>query len=231
MSAARSFDPIWEVEIYGAGRQMNRYPFDVVVKFVFRHAPRDRPRHEVHILEVGCGAGNNLWFAAREGFSVAGIDASASAVAYARQRLADDGLRADLRVGDFTVLPFEDASFDLAIDRGALVCTGRRAARMAIGEIRRVLRPGGRFLFNPYSTAHSSYRSDQVGPDGLITAVTEGNLIGVGQLCFYDRADVEAVLNSGWRLISREHVLIQDELAVAGSSHAEWRVIVEKVAP
>jgi len=63
-----SFDPHWEQQIYGQGAHLNLYPFDVVVTFVFRNAPRDRPRSEVRIVEIGCGAGNNLWFAAREGF-------------------------------------------------------------------------------------------------------------------------------------------------------------------
>ena len=103
-----AFNPIWEKEIYGQGRQLGRYPYDAVVSFVFRYAPRDRERSAVRILEIGCGAGNNLWFAAREGFSVTGIDGSATAIDYARKRFAEEGLSGDLRVGDFTALPFED---------------------------------------------------------------------------------------------------------------------------
>ena len=36
------------------------------------------------ILEVGCGMGNNLWFAAREGCRVSGLDAVESAIRFAR---------------------------------------------------------------------------------------------------------------------------------------------------
>src|SRR5262245_53509995 len=125
--SSRTFDPIWEDAIYGQGQKISRYPFDIVVTFVYRNYPRHKPRHDVRILEVGCGSGNNLWFAAREGFQVAGIDGSSSAIAYAQKRFAEEGLTGDLRVGDFTQLPFESDSFDLAIDRGSLTCCGLSA--------------------------------------------------------------------------------------------------------
>jgi SAM-dependent methyltransferase len=225
-----SLDFIWEGEIYSRGRSLNRYPYDIVVNFVFRHAPRERPRSDIRIMEVGCGAGNNLLFAAQEGFQVAGIDGSETAIQYARRRFDEHALAADLRVGDFVHLPFDDHCFDLAIDRGALVCVGRHAARRAIDEIWRVLRPGGRFLFNPYSQAHTSAASGISAGDGLIIDIQAGTLIGCGQLCFYERHDVEAVLNGGWRILQFEHMVAQDLLAEGKGVHAEWRIIVEKGA-
>ena len=92
-------DPAWEEAIYSQGRHLNRYPFDAVVSFVYRYRPKVRAPQQIRILEVGCGAGNNLWFAAREGFDVAGIDGSDSAVDHARRRFEQEGLNGDLRVG------------------------------------------------------------------------------------------------------------------------------------
>lgn len=128
----------WESR-YAAGSALNRYPFDQVVSFMFRHGkPGDR------VLEIGCGAGNNVWFLAREGFVAAGIDISPSAIAAAEARLAADGLEADLRVGDFHQLPWPDDDFDFVVDRSALVCSNEQ--KRALVEIARVLRPHGRFL-------------------------------------------------------------------------------------
>jgi hypothetical protein len=59
-------DPVWE-ELRAQGRNICHYPFDVVVSFLFRWGTKSRPRSKTKVLEVGCGAGNNLWFAAREG--------------------------------------------------------------------------------------------------------------------------------------------------------------------
>jgi SAM-dependent methyltransferase len=223
-----NIDKVWENEIYGQGKHLNRYPFDVAVTFVFRHAPRDRPRSEVRILEIGSGAGNNLWFAAREGFQVTGIEGSASAVAHARKRFADEGLSGEFIVGDFTSLPFEDGQFDLVIDRGSLTCCGFSAAQQAVGEVRRVLVPGGTAFFNPYSERHSSYTSATAGPDGLRLDAREGTLVGVGGICYYGRRDVERLLGEGWELVSVQHMEMVEMATPQYMVHAEWRVIARK---
>jgi SAM-dependent methyltransferase len=229
MSAASpSWDPVWEKEIYGEGRHLNRWPFDIVVSFVFRHFPRDKPRRQVRILEIGCGSGNNLWFAAREGFAVAGIDGSPTAVEYARRRFREEGLTADLRVGDFTELPFGDDSFDLTVDRGAITCCGRTAATRAVAEVRRVLAAGGKFLFNPYSDHHTSHRAGQPGPDGVTVDIAGGALTGVGQICFWSRSQVENLFADGWELLNLEHLEINQLFPAAGDIHAEWRGIAQK---
>lgn len=221
-----TFDPIWE-ELHAPGPRC-RYPFDMVVTFVFRNFPRDKPRHEVRLLEVGCAAGNNLLFAAREGFAVAGIDGSSAAIRHAEQRFEEAGLCGDLRVGDFTELPFDDNSFDLVIDRGSLTCTGLSAGQRAVSQIRRVLRPGGRFLFNPYSDKHTSAASGRRTDDGLVVDISAGTLTGVGQLCFYNQAHVQDALRVGWSIESLEHLIIEQQLERPFTVHAEWRVVAVK---
>ena len=70
--------------IYSHGQQLNRYPFDSVVSFVYGFCPKQKSPEDTDVVEIGCGAGNNLWFAAREGFSVSGVDASPSAIHFAK---------------------------------------------------------------------------------------------------------------------------------------------------
>jgi len=226
MTDERTRESVWE-EKYAAGHK-ERYPWDSVVSFVHRNVPHGLPRGEVKIDEVGCGTASNLWFAAREGFLVWGVDGSASAIATARRRFKDDSLAGTLEVADFTRLPHPDAQFHLAIDRAAITCVGLSAAARVAGEVRRVLLPGGRFFFNPYSDRHSSYRSGRAGPDGLRLGITEGSLIGVGPICFYGQTQVEALFAKGWRVLSMQHVVSEEMAGAAGQIHAEWRVIAEK---
>jgi ubiquinone/menaquinone biosynthesis C-methylase UbiE len=219
------FDPFWE-EKY-AGGHAQRYPWDVVVSFVFRNAPAGKSRQNIRILEVGCGTASNLWFAAREGFDVYGIDGSASAINYARKRFAGEQLQGDLRVSTFTEIPFESAMFDLVIDRAAITCVDRRAACRAIAEVHRVLSPGGRFLFNPYSDDSASAFSGRSVGDGLIVDIAAGSLVGAGQICFYNRTQILQALEA-FDIKSLQHVEYEEATAAEKNIHAEWRAVAEK---
>lgn len=105
------------------------------------------PRDGMDVLDVGCGTGIQLADYQRAGCRVSGIDASPSMLAVARRRLGD---KASLRLGDATRLPYADQAFDLVLASTVLheMSPGARAA--ALGEIRRVLRPGGRVLLTDF---------------------------------------------------------------------------------
>jgi SAM-dependent methyltransferase len=97
---------------------------------------RDVARHfppETRLLDVGCGG---AWLG--EHFEhYTGIDVSEEAVAAARAR----GLEA-LRVEPDTALPFDDGQFEGVVLKDVLEHVGDPVA--LVGEVRRVLRPGGR---------------------------------------------------------------------------------------
>lgn len=137
---------VWE-DIYATGQQLNKAPFDEVVSFVFRHKPNCQ-HHDINILEVGCGVGNNLKFFSQQGFACHGIDGSSQAVKEAMTGMSLHH-NYNVRQGDFRNLPYGDRSFDLVIDRAALWYVDRQDAIRSIAEIARVIRPGGRFLFTP----------------------------------------------------------------------------------
>lgn len=222
-----TIDPIWD-EKYSKGHAQ-RYPWDSVVSFVFRHAPKDKERHQIKILEVGFGTGSNLWFAAREGFQVAGIEGSRSGVEYAKKRFADEALNGDLRVGDFTALPFENNEFDLVIDRGALTCVGTESLKKALSEIHRILLPNGKFLFNPYADSHSSFLSGKLGADDVTIDISGGTLTGVGQIRFTSRREINQFLKTGWKILSIQRKEFTDMTCDTSIIHAEWLVIAEKI--
>lgn len=84
---------------------------------------------------------------ATEGLHVYGLDSSAAALALARQHLHEKwSVTADLQEGSFTALPYEDAYFDNVVDVVSLQHLSINDARLAIGEIARVLKPSGEFF-------------------------------------------------------------------------------------
>lgn len=94
-------------------------------------------------LEIAVGTGRNLGLYPRD-VELTGIELSAEMIARARDRAARLGVDADLRAGDAQDLDFPDESFDTVTCTISLCSIPDDAA--AIREVRRVLRPGGRFV-------------------------------------------------------------------------------------
>lgn len=95
------------------------------------------------VIEVAVGTGRNLpGYPA--GVTLTGIELSPAMLGIARQRAAGLGRDADLREGDAEHLPCGDASFDTVVCALSLCTIPSPGA--AVGEMRRVLRPGGRLL-------------------------------------------------------------------------------------
>jgi SAM-dependent methyltransferase len=156
-------------------RGWGRYPPEELVRFVARTYSDVERRRGLYALEVGCGPGPNLWYLAREGFTVAGIDGSANAIALTRERLRTEGLTsaldvADLRVGNFVSLPWKNCSFDVVIDIEAVVHNTTPVIRSVMAEIIRVLKPGGWFFAKMFSTETTGIMSGTVVEDGTFAS-------------------------------------------------------------
>ncbi|MEU0794671.1 methyltransferase domain-containing protein [Amycolatopsis sp. NPDC005961] len=94
------------------------------------------------VLDAGCGSGPLAAALRERGAAVSGFDASAKMVELARRRLGPD---ADLRVADLgEPLPYPDGAFDDVV--GALVLHYLEDWTAPLGELRRVLTPGGRLI-------------------------------------------------------------------------------------
>ncbi|MGH9942315.1 MAG: class I SAM-dependent methyltransferase [Pyrinomonadaceae bacterium] len=102
----------------------------------------------MRVLEVGCGRGVGTeiilnQFGARE---VHGFDLDPEMVEQARRRLSGySSSSLKLSVGDATSIMAEDESFDAVFDFGIIHHVPEW--QKAVSEIRRVLRPQGRFFF------------------------------------------------------------------------------------
>ncbi len=109
------------------------------------------------VLEVGSGEGELAERVQRElGAEVAAVDQSERMVELARAR------GVDARVGDVRQLPFDDHSFDVAV--AAWMLYHVRDVDRALGELARVLRPGGRLVA---ATNHSDHLQEMFALGGL----------------------------------------------------------------
>jgi SAM-dependent methyltransferase len=97
-----------------------------------------------HVLDLGCGAGEDARAIAGRvaGAAVIGVDASEDKIREARTRTLGLPRPVDFRVGDAYALPFEAETFDAC--RADRVFHHLVDPAKALGEMVRVARPGGR---------------------------------------------------------------------------------------
>ncbi|MDF5755637.1 class I SAM-dependent methyltransferase [Spongiactinospora sp. TRM90649] len=98
------------------------------------------------VLEVGCGAGQAGRWLTSQGAQAAGFDLSARQLAHSRRIDEETSVALPSVQADARRMPFAAESFDLACSAfGALPFVADAGA--VLGEVRRVLRPGGLFVF------------------------------------------------------------------------------------
>jgi len=147
------WDNVWE-KIFQES-EWGKYPAESLIRFIANNFYHKR-NGGIKILEVGCGPGANIWYLSREGFEVYGIDGSSTAIQQAKKRLKNNGLTADLQVGDVVALPYNDQVFDAIIDIQCLTCNNMEDTRIILKEVKRCLKPQGLF----YSVTMESYTGE-----------------------------------------------------------------------
>lgn len=173
-----------------------RYPSEDIVRFLARTFRGRQKTEPVRVLDLGCGPGANLWAIVREGYQTAGIDFSPTAIRRAAERLVEEGLApADLKLGDFRVLPWPDHSFDAVIDDDSLSTNHWDTIQATIAEIRRVLKPGGWFAAKLLGAATTGAGSGRpVDDHGSEWDPTEGVIAGHGLIHCFTEAEIPALL-------------------------------------
>ncbi|MBF0291371.1 MAG: class I SAM-dependent methyltransferase [Nitrospinae bacterium] len=91
------------------------------------------------VLDHGCGVGDLITLL-KEKYRVVGVDAFPAAVRYARDANPDS----QVTQGDIMALPFADATFDAVVSLDVLYHANVTDDTMALAEIERILKPGGR---------------------------------------------------------------------------------------
>ena len=108
----------------------------------------------LELLDVGCGGGLLAEELARLGCAVTGVDPSPESLTVARAHAAAGGLPIRYESGSGEALPFAAESFGVVCCCDVLEHV--HDVGQVVGEIARVLRPGGVFL---YDTINRTFRS------------------------------------------------------------------------
>ena len=161
-----SWDTLFGERVWG------KYPSEELVRYVCGNQIKGRA------LEIGCGVGANLWFLAKEGLFVDGLDGSKSALIRAKELMAEMNVSyGELINADFTKYDY-DKKYDLIVDVEALYCVSIDEARETIKKLHGVLNNGGRLYSQTFRYTPELFNGDCVGYNAFIS--TSGALEGKG---------------------------------------------------
>ncbi|MFB7149486.1 MULTISPECIES: class I SAM-dependent methyltransferase [Streptomyces] len=115
------------------------------------------------VLELGAGHGRDALYFARQGFSVSATDFSLAGLEQLREAAAAQNVAGRVTTAVHDVrdpLPLADASVD-AVFAHMLLCMALSTQEIhaLVAEVRRVLRPGGVFVYTVRHTGDSHYRA------------------------------------------------------------------------
>ncbi|MEC4016583.1 class I SAM-dependent methyltransferase [Streptomyces sp. H27-D2] len=123
------------------------------------------------VLELGAGHGRDALYFAREGFTVQATDFSPTGLSQLRDAARDQGVAGRVTTAVHDVrepLPLTEASVD-AVFAHMLLCMAlsTKEIHALVGEIRRVLRPGGTFVYTVRHTSDAHYGTGSAHGDDI----------------------------------------------------------------
>jgi SAM-dependent methyltransferase len=176
-----------------------------------------------HVLELGCGTGNDAARLADAGCTVTALDLSGEAIAHARQRF---GVRVIFLVADMAApLAFPDGAFDAVMSNVALHRFDDAVTRAVFAEIGRVVRSGGLLLFHVNARQDRPLRASRYP----VVRQIEDDLVveqGGGLMRFFS-ADYLRDLLRDWSEVSLDLVEILDNETGAPFKYV-WRGVARR---
>jgi cyclopropane fatty-acyl-phospholipid synthase-like methyltransferase len=218
---------IWE-EIFKSN-EWGKYPPLALVKFIARNYYSSKNRKDVKFLEIGSGPGANLWFMAKEGFTVYGIDGSKTACVNARKRLENEKLEkniGEIISGDYfnKLNTLNNNYFDAIVDVESLYCNSFEKSKEILELAISKLKPKGKLFSLTFGDGTWGTDIEQVGHH-LVRPI-EGPMANTGTARFTTKEDIEKLYkfpNTEIVKIERQELHLENDKVIK-----EWIIEIEK---
>jgi ubiquinone/menaquinone biosynthesis C-methylase UbiE len=150
------------------------------------------------VIEIGSGTGANLPWYGPEVESLTVTEPVTPMVRRLERRLTELGAAATVLRAPAEDLPFENATFDVAVS--TLVLCGVDDQPRALRELRRVLRPGGTLLFLEHVRAEDAKRARQQDKMNWLNRIVV--------MCDCNRPTLGTIKQAGFTVTALEHTVL-----------------------
>lgn len=218
-----TFDKIWN-DIF-KNNQWGRYPAEDLIRFSSKYLNIKKNKRKINIIELGCGPGGNLWYFAKNGFSINGIDGSKIAIKNANKYLdkMSPNWQGELEVADLTNYSFKKDSYDAVVDNEFSCCLDYKETKFLYEKLYHSLKNNGKIFLRTFAIGSYGYKSGKkISYNTFLPSV--GN-IKMGTQRFSSKRDINLILHK-FEILSIEKIIrtinnSQDKII-------EWIVVAKK---
>lgn len=184
---------------------------------LYRHVLKVTRLAGKEVLEIGCGAGGGAYFMARhyEPKSVTGIDLVPANIAETAARGSLPNLT--FALGDATALTFADESFDVVVNIES--SHSYSSIERFLSEVKRVLRPGGLFLYADHRPVRDEWGSDRT------IAALEQQLRDTGMIVLRDE-DITPNIHASSEMLNEGKEFMMTMSAIEGFALTHFKEIM-----
>ena len=167
----------------------------------------------------------DLEFLADRGFDCYGVDISASAVVITEKRLAQKGLKAELRHIKENKYPFEDNFFDTVFGWNVFAYNDGQSLNEALSEAHRVLKPGGPLFatlptFQDFCVSHGK----KIGHNTFELIQDKSRQKGAISIAAENEEDLKSLFSS-----FKDLEIGHSEISVKGITNSRWIIYGKKM--
>ncbi|MGE7690963.1 SAM-dependent methyltransferase [Lysinibacillus sp. NPDC097214] len=156
------------------------------------------------VLELGCGAGRNAIYLAKQGCSVVGVDLSNKALQWAQKRVDEANISVELICANIFELNLQEESFDFIYDSGCFHHIAPHRRVTYIEMIHKLLKPNGYFALCTFEE-HGVYGGSAILDEEVyIKRTLEG---GLG----YTKNQLKEVFQTFEEIEIRKMIAMSDE--------------------
>ena len=140
-------------------KNWGEYPAEDLIRFEKKFLNNKKKYKQ--LLEIGCGTGGNLWYFAKLGYEIAGIDISKIAVKKAISKIKSEvkAWNGSIIQADITLHNFSNDMYDVIIDNEFSCCLDFYETKKLYAKLFKSLKNNGKVFIRAFSTKSYGYGS------------------------------------------------------------------------